>query len=83
MGVRQDLDELDECRNVDPEKVYPSKIAVVYPEGSLLQHVAIFAFNHLADALDKQPELASELAREYGVSEVELYEAVETLHTEN
>ena len=71
------------CQNVAPEKVYPSKIAPIYPEGSLLQNVAIFAFNHLAESLEDQPKLAADLAKEFGVSEVELHIAVETLYTEN
>lgn len=71
------------CQNVDPEKMFPSRIAVVYPEGSLLQKLAVHAFNHLATTINEQPLVADVLAREFGVSESEIYEAVEILHTEN
>ncbi|MHA7963553.1 hypothetical protein ACX93W_05350 [Paenibacillus sp. CAU 1782] len=70
-------------KNVNPEKGYPSKIAIVYPEGSLLQNIAIYAFNHLSSSIDENPELAAELAQEFGVSESEIHAAVETLYTEN
>jgi hypothetical protein len=71
------------CQNIDPEKGYPSKIAIVYPEGSLLQNIAIYAFNHLSSSIDDNPVLVSELAQEFGVSESEVHAAVETLYTEN
>lgn len=65
------------------EKVYPSKIAVVYPEGSLLQKIAIHAFNHLQWSIDQEPEMAKSLANEFGVPEEEFHTALEVLYTEN
>lgn len=71
------------CKVVDPEKGYPSKIAVVYPEGSVHQKLATYAFNHLAAVIDETPELACELAEEFGCEENDLHAALEELYTEN
>lgn len=68
---------------IDVDKGYPSKISVVYPEGSLKQKLATFSFNQLSMYFDANPELASNLAEEFGVTESELYHALEELYTEN
>lgn len=65
------------------DKVYPSKISVVYPEGSLHQKLATYAFNNLHFHFEEHPEEATTIADEFGVSEQELYAALEELFTEN
>lgn len=65
------------------EKIYPSKISVVYPEGSLHLKIAIHAFNNLECHFRENPEEAEGIAKEFGVSEDELFAALEDLYTEN
>ena len=65
------------------EKIYPSKISVVYPEGSLHLKLAIHAFNHLQWHLQENSAEAEGIAKEFGVSEDELFAALEDLYTEN
>ena len=68
---------------VSEEKVYPSKIAVVYPEGSLHLKLAIHAFNNLDYNLEQNPQEAEGIAKEFGVTVDELFAALEDLYTEN
>lgn len=65
------------------EKIYPSKISVVYPEGSLHLKLAILAFNNLNWGLEHSPVEARRIAEEFGITEDELFAALEDLYTEN
>lgn len=71
------------CIKVDPEKVYPSKISVVYPEGSLHQKLATYAFNHLAHELEDNEELLESISTEFEATEDDILAALEDLYTEN
>lgn len=80
--TNQTVDGQARCRTC-ADKVYPSKISAVYPEGSLHQKLATHAFNFLGMYLEDTPGEAKNLAQEFGTSEEEVYRVIEELYTEN